>query len=75
MCMRVLNQNGKVVTRSTIRHLTPSEESSEIQKKKRGQFDADIELALGGSVKDDNFQTMKAMILPDMKPMMTILMG
>jgi hypothetical protein len=42
MCMRFLNETGKVRHRITIRHLTPAELLSEENRKSRDKFDAAI---------------------------------
>lgn len=50
MAQAVLNQNGKVVPRRTIRKLTQAELCSPIEKRKRNQFDEVIKRKLGDSV-------------------------
>jgi len=60
MAMRILKQNGQVVVRSTIRHLTPDETNSDVEKKKREEFDELIKEKIGAldpSLIDDDATT------------------
>ena len=47
---RILKRNGRIVHRSTYRHLTPEEEQSEDEKKERSEFDNQVKERLGNEL-------------------------
>lgn len=55
MTYRVLAENGHVLHRTTIRHLTPEELASEVHEKSRKDFDAHIYDRLGAACQPADF--------------------
>lgn len=56
MTAKILKENGEVVPRSTLRHLTPEELADPIHKRLRETFDAKIELKLGPKSSPNDFE-------------------
>ena len=50
MCQWVLQANGEIVSRRTVRPLLPEELHQEVEQKKRDLFDVLIEMRHGGSI-------------------------